>query len=335
MKTNRLQRDLFTQLLFELEKAGITPEQLRLQCRRNGMSASVSGQSVIFGSDSLVLLETAVELTGDPSLALRLGQRIGINSYGAFGFALMSCANLRESTELLLRYGNVFFEPNWQSQEHDGGLLLRLNLTRGTPTQQQLVAELCFSQLSFIGSSLYRGRIEGAQIHFTFSKPPHSSSYRSMLNADVTFGAQHNQLFLPESVLDTPVKTANISNHVVFHQQCEDMLQGLASARKTTAEVRRVLIQSAGEFHDITQVAESLCMSERTLRRKLKSESNSFRAIFDEVRDLLAKEYLAKTDLIVAEIAHLLDYSETVNFRRAFIRWNGVTPIQYRQQQVA
>ena len=52
-----------------------------------------------------------------------------------------------------------------------------------------------------------------------------------------------------------------------------------------------------------------------------------------EIRDLLAREYLAKTDLTVADIAHLLDYSETVNFRRAFVRWNGVRPSDYRQQQ--
>jgi AraC-like DNA-binding protein len=50
---------------------------------------------------------------------------------------------------------------------------------------------------------------------------------------------------------------------------------------------------------------------------------------------LLAREYLAKTELTVAEIAHLLNYAETVNFRRAFVRWNGVTPSEYRQQQMA
>ncbi|MFT7500434.1 MAG: AraC-like DNA-binding protein, partial [Rheinheimera aquimaris] len=39
-----------------------------------------------------------------------------------------------------------------------------------------------------------------------------------------------------------------------------------------------------------------------------------------------------KTNLTVADIAHLLSYSETVNFRRAFVRWNGMTPSEYRQQ---
>ena len=154
-----------------------------------------------------------------------------------------------------------------------------------------------------------------------------------MLNAEVTYGAEHNQLFLPGNVLDTPVKTANISDHVVFHQQCEEMLRGLSGVEKTTAAVRQLLIQSAGDFLDIAQVAENLHVSERTLRRRLEAESTSFRSTFEEIRDLLAREYLAETELTVADVAHLLDYSETVNFRRAFVRWNGLTPSQYRQQK--
>jgi len=79
----------------------------------------------------------------------------------------------------------------------------------------------------------------------------------------------------------------------------------------------------------------SLRVSERTLRRLLKAESTSFRKTLEKIRDLLAKAYLAKTELTVAEIAHLLDYAETVNFRRAFIRWNGVTPSHHRKKSIA
>jgi AraC-like DNA-binding protein len=142
-------------------------------------------------------------------------------------------------------------------------------------------------------------------------------------------------LLLPAQVLDTPVKTANRSEHVIFHQQCEEMLRGLESVEKTTTAIRQLLIQSAGHFLDIAQVAEGLNVSERTLRRRLEAESTSFRATVEEVRDLLAREYLTATELTVAEIAHLLDYSETVNFRRAFVRWNGVTPSEYRKQHMA
>jgi hypothetical protein len=84
MEINRLRRDLFRQLLSELEKAGITPEQLLRQSGIRERSQSVSGQAVLSGSDTLVRLEAAVELAGDPTLALRLGQGIGIESYGVF-----------------------------------------------------------------------------------------------------------------------------------------------------------------------------------------------------------------------------------------------------------
>ena len=120
---------------------------------------------------------------------------------------------------------------------------------------------------------------------------------------------------------------------MVFYQQCEEMLRSLTTGEKITTEVRRLLLQSAGDFLNISQIAKHLNMSERTLRRNLTSESVSFRALFEEVRDLLAREYLTKTDLIVADIAYLLSYSETVNFRRAFVRWNSMTPSEYRQQQ--
>ena len=154
-----------------------------------------------------------------------------------------------------------------------------------------------------------------------------------ILGAEVTFESEHSELFLPTHVLETAVKTANISDHVVFHQQCEEMLLGLDRVGKATADVRQLLIQSAGDFLTIEQVAERLHISQRTLRRRLKAESTNFRSTLDEIRDLLAKEYLAKTELTVAEIAHLLEYSETVNFRRAFGRWNGITPNTYRQNR--
>ena len=335
MKQNRLQRDLFKQLLVELDSARITPEQLFSHARLQSAHGSSVNQVALEGEEAFLLLETAVKLTGDPTLAIRLGQQIGIVSYGAFGFALMSCANLREAVALLLRYGQVFFQPSWSSYEHEGGLLLRANIAWGNAAQRQLVTELIFSQFSTVGSTLYRSSVEGAEVRLSYSRPPYSASYKTVFPGPVTFDCEHTEVFLPARLLDTPVKTANRSEHVVFHQQCEVMLRGLNSVEKTTADVRQLLIQSAGDFLDIAQVAESLHVSERTLRRRLKNESTSFRATVEEVRDLLAREYLAETELTVADIAHLLDYSETVNFRRAFVRWNGVTPSKYRQQNMA
>lgn len=338
MKVNELQREFFRQLISLLEEAGVSPEQLFRELHARGVNASGTTRTLASVNDEMVLLETAVELSGDPCLAIRVGQQLGIVHYGSFGFALMSCANMRESVRLLLRYGQAFFQPSWTAYEHEGGLLLRANVTRGTAAQRQLVTELAFSSTSAVSRSLYSnhvGSTEGIEIQFSYSRVSHAACYDSAFTAPVKFDCQHSQLVLPAQFLDTPVTSANRSEHVVFQQQCEERLRGLNSVEKTTAAVRQLLIQSAGDFLDIGQVAESLHVSERTLRRRLEAESTSFRSIFEEIRDLLAREYLAATELTVADIAHILNYAETVNFRRAFVRWNGVTPSEYRQWHMA
>ena len=337
MRAIRVQQDLHHHLLLALEGAGIGAEALLAELRAKGITVSDTSSAVHAGAERVRVLEVATHLVGDPCLALRLGQMIGIASYGSFGFALMSCANLRESLQLLLRYGQVLFQPSWTAREYEGGLLLRADITLNTSARQRLVTELAFSNIAAVGRSLYGKQVEraeGVEVHLNYSRPAHVACYKKAINVPVTFDCEHSQLLLPSAVLDTPVKTANRSEHVVFHQQCEEILRGLSSVEKTTADVRQCLIQSAGDFLDIAQVAESMHVSERTLRRRLAAESTTFRATAEEVRDLLAREYLIETDLTIADIAHLLGYSETVNFRRAFVRWNGVTPGAYRKQHV-
>ncbi len=111
-----------------------------------------------------------------------------------------------------------------------------------------------------------------------------------------------------------------------------ELLRGLNRVENFSAAIRRILIRAGGEFPMINQVTERLYVSESTLRRRLREESTNFRAICDEVRNVLACQYLSTTKLTVSEIASLLNYTETVSFRRAFLRWNAITPSEYRQR---
>lgn len=179
---------------------------------------------------------------------------------------------LRESIRLMLRYGQVLFRPGWAVYEHEGGLLLRARISMGTAAQQQLLAEVIFSNLVAVGRSLYGAMLEraqGVEIHLSYSRPSHSVCHRRAFDTPVTFDCEHSQLFLPAQVLDIPVRTANRPQHVVFQQQCEEMLRGLNSVEKTTVTVRQLLIQSAGDCLDFARVAKLLRVSERTLRRRL------------------------------------------------------------------
>jgi len=137
MKVNQAHHAFLKELLHLLEEAGVSSEQLVAELARRGINASPNAQAVSSGADGLVLLEAAIDLSGDPSLMIRLGQQLGIASYGSFGFALMGCANVRETVQLMLRYGQILFQPGWTVYEHEGGLLLRARISTGTAAQQQ------------------------------------------------------------------------------------------------------------------------------------------------------------------------------------------------------
>jgi len=77
-------------------------------------------------------------------------------------------------------------------------------------------------------------------------------------------------------------------------------------------------------------IAEHLHMSVRTLARRLAEEDTSHKALLDELRSDLARRYLSDAGLAISEVAFLLGFSEPSAFHRAFKRWTGQTPRQFR-----
>ena len=71
-------------------------------------------------------------------------------------------------------------------------------------------------------------------------------------------------------------------------------------------------------------------MAPRTLHRHLKSEGTSYRQILENVSHTIASQQLTNTSITVEEISLLLGYIDVANFRRAFKRWTGMTPSDYR-----
>lgn len=326
--------DLVKRLVALLEERGFAPEQL---CSRpEVLRLSAEGTKSLNVAGIPILLQAAVDLTDDPTLMLRLGRQIDIASYGTFGFALMSCTDLHQALHLLLRYRQITGPgPAIQVFDRDEGKALRIKLELGNPNLNQLVTELALSQILHLGELLINQVIDRGELQLGYPAPAHSEAYQALFSMPVRFSQAHSQLLIPKSVLNTPIVTANPAGHVIFQQQCEEMLRSINRVENYSSTVRRVLIQTGGHFPDINQVADRLHISGRTLKRRLGAESTSFRVICSEVKNILACEYLAATELTVSEIADLLDYAEAVSFRRAFVRWNGMTPSQYRQGQGA
>jgi AraC-like DNA-binding protein len=95
-------------------------------------------------------------------------------------------------------------------------------------------------------------------------------------------------------------------------------------------KVRRQLMINLMRPMNIGDVANALNTSIRTLSRKLREESTSFRAVAAELRKEAAIRYLRDTQLTVEDVAELLGFSDAANFRHAFRRWTSAAPRQFR-----
>ena len=312
-----------------LASLGISP-LIVIETASRGRGATASAQSPLTAHE---VLESAVAMSGDTTLAIKIGNGLDLGKYGTYGFALMSCSDMGAALELFLRYGQTFIQSSsWHRSVSKDGVTLRLQQNTGTSYQKMLVTELAFSQLHLASKLLVARPAEGVRVHFSYSKPAHFRVYEQNWPFPMEFDQEHTQIFMSDQWLRQRVRTGDPTTNVLFSQQCEELVSGMTEVDETSAIVRRLLIHSAGKFLTISEVAEQLNVTERTLRRRLAAEGTDFRTIFDDIKSTLAKNYLRKTSLSVLEIADLLNYAEATNFHRAFQRWNSTTPTDYRQQ---
>ena len=329
MATNALHAIVIKAFRDRLASLGIDPLEV-IETASRGRGATASAQSPLTAHE---VLESAVAMSGDTTLAIKIGNGLDLGKYGTYGFALMSCSDMGAALELFLRYGQTFIQSSsWHRSVSKDGVTLRLQQNTGTSYQKMLVTELAFSQLHLASKLLVARPAEGVRVHFSYSKPAHFRVYEQNWPFPMEFDQEHTQIFMSDQWLRQRVRTGDQTTNVLFSQQCEELVSGMTEVDETSAIVRRLLIHSAGKFLTISEVAEQLNVTERTLRRRLAAEGTDFRTIFDDIKSTLAKNYLRKTSLSVLEIADLLNYAEATNFHRAFQRWNSTTPTDYRQQ---
>ena len=270
--------------------------------------------------------------TKDEALMIKLGQRVDVTYFGSFGFALMSCSDFTEAIKLINRYQlllgtgiNFIVLSDSNNTKHT----LRVSINILSNLQKKLVTELIISQSIYLLKIITNNKLK-FKISFQYEGINNKELYESILKCDVEFNQLHNEISIPIDISKEKLISANSAVHIIYEEQCERLLRDLNKIENFSAATRRILLQAGDDFPDIKEVAYKLHISESTLRRRLKEESSNYRKICDEVRDILAKKYLTTTNLTISDIAMLLNYSEAASFRRAFVRWNKLTPNDYR-----
>lgn len=280
----------------------------------------------------LAFYRNTLELSADPAIGLKLGELFLPQRYGLFGYALLSAATFRHALTLTEKFGRLsfsFFSFNFGVAAEGAWF----SLSEPPPLEQRLVDLYLDRDMSAarVDSSEILGQpFRPTQVHLAHDGRGRRAAYRAHFGCEVYFDSEPSRLVFDPVLLESPLPQSDPESLGQLQQQCQLLIAKLSRQGQFVDHVRMIMLARPGYFPDIDFVAEKLGISVRTLRRRLGEEGGSYRAMLDEIRYGLAREYLAGTGLPMEEIAHLLGYSEAGNFTHAFRRWSGDSPSAWR-----
>ena len=278
-----------------------------------------------------------VELTGDESLGLRAGASMCLGAGGVLEFAMHSANSVRESVAVAQRYSRLFSDGFAPSLEIDGEqAVIRLDHKLRAP---RVARDFAICTWYTTHARVQLAAASDLEVWFGYPEPERLDDYERVFGATkLRFGARCDGFAFDAQHLDRQLVSADALLHAVHCEHLETLVAGLPDQPNLAIRVHQLVAGELRRGRPTAQgIARQLHMSQRTLVRRLEAEGTSFSAELDDLRHQLALRFVSTPNLPLSEITNLLGFSHVQAFHRAFKRWTGQTPIQYResQQQVA
>ncbi|MDF1628976.1 MAG: AraC family transcriptional regulator [Alcanivoracaceae bacterium] len=282
--------------------------------------------------DFVDVVRRAMKLTGAPWLGWDFGATLTLSSHGFLGYAAMSSETLRDAVELAVKFFRTRTTiVDLQLKVEGDTAILELDELVALNDLQPFVVESLFSSFHFMGLKLLGEVPMDGELRFAFPEPDYYERMKPLIPVPVLFDCAYNQMRFPASRLEQRLRFADPRLARMAEAQCEQEMANIKSPPKLLNQVRRIILAQSGRFPSVDEAASDLHMSSRTLKRKLQQLGTSYQKILDDLRKGLAVEYLTQTEITVDDIAVQLGYSDASNFARAFRRWTGRSPSDYRR----
>ncbi|WP_097304295.1 AraC family transcriptional regulator [Pseudomonas chlororaphis] len=277
----------------------------------------------------------AIQLTGEPALGLRMGQLSRLSQAGLAGVTAAQAPTVREAARCLTRF-EALYGSNYRGQssfheDADGAWLRFYSISPYNAYNRFVVDSILAGWLQQLGS--LGSPVKAERIEIEFAQTDYRDRYNSLGDCPIQFGAEHNQLRLSQATLAQRNVEHCPSTWRHLLQLCERELEQLTRTRSLRERITQLLgpLLNGGREPDLEEVAARLKLPTWTLRRKLAEEGTQFRAILNDTRRDLAMTYIRDTELAFGEIAYLLGFASAEAFQRAFKRWSGQTPGEFRR----
>jgi AraC-like DNA-binding protein len=266
-----------------------------------------------------------------------LGDGMRLQALGVVGYVMQNAPDVRAALYCLERFNGLLGDGiGPEISERDGHLVLH----RAEPPR--VARLLSLSIAAPLGTVTLLREIAGLDateplaLEVAFQHPPFPPDTLLALErtfaCPLRFNESETRLVLPRAVLDRPLRSPNPGLFAYLERHAEALQARVTASASLAARVRELLASRIRQGEpEQAAIAQALALSERTLQRRLQDEGVTFASLLDEVRSDLGRMYLADPKLAIFEVAFLLGYSEPSPFNRAFRRWTGQSPSEFRR----
>lgn len=275
-------------------------------------------------------------LTGDADLGLHSAESYNPGALSIVGYVILSCRTAEDALVRLARYAPLLNEGLQVQVDRVHGLTrCRFGAADGVASflqhaPRQAVETLAAGIVLTLGRLAVRPPVP-VEVTFRHSAPLSTVEHRRLLGETVRFDRPDNAVVYTTSSLAAGMVSADPGLLDSFEVDAMRRLAQLTSHGPISGRIQAILgARLKGEVPSLASIAAELGMSERSVQRGLHEERTSYRALIDEVRKDLALAHLSRSGATAADVAFLLGFSEPSAFTRAFRRWTGLSPSQFK-----
>lgn len=278
------------------------------------------------------IFELAERATGDPCFGLDVGEQVRGVALHAVGYAWLASATLFDAMSRLVRSTRVLADV-WRGElrEEPGGVRFVVGYSASRPVRPFSRQDAVLAGIVKLSRITYGDAFAPLEVTVGREAPTCGQRFQDWFRAPIVWGAPNPSLLCRREDLVRPLPTTNPGVALASDNLVADYLARLDRA-DVVAQVKRELLghlPSGAPTQGV--VARAVGLSARTLHRRLAQAGTSFEKLLDETRRELGAEYVRRADYSVSEIAYLLGFAETSSFNRAFRRWTGKSPSEFRR----
>lgn len=316
-----------------LTESGIDPGPL-LAAAGIDPALAADPQGEVSGLQELHFQEQFAQATRDrPELWFRIGLSYRLMTYGPLGLAVLSAGTVHQGLKVLVSFQALTYSLlQYRLWEQDGELLA---LEADDSLVDPDLREFCLVRALGSATMFLRDMRQPfplARIETRLPPRDDGIDYAVALGVPVEFGAPASRWVFAEGTGSLALPMASPLLEQTYQQLCERLIEEAEVTDDLLGGIYAMLVRANRKFPAAAEVAAQFGISERTLNRRLAKQGLGFGDVLDQVRQQRATYLLDRSNLPIETIGEMLGFAETASFSRAFKRWLGVSPMNYRQR---